>query len=291
MSLIYNQEALFLFNQFTGLFKLPISTMTLKKILFFITLFFTYSNICASIVITNGLTHNYKLKEGTLQKGIITIENTADIAQNVKVYQQDYSYNATGASFYEQYGKNKRSNLKWIKLNTNLLKIDGRSKTNVSYEVIIPENTLPGSFWSVVMVEPVDEIVPSNTKGGIELKTVIRYSIQIITTNDKPANALMTFDTINLNKAEGKRFLELAISNNGELFHTVEASIEIFDSKDGSNKGKFKSDLLSLLPNNSKLFKIDISSIPAGKYNASILANSMEEHVFGINIELQIPNE
>jgi hypothetical protein len=120
---------------------------------------------------------------------------------------------------------------------------------------------------------------------------MIRYSIQIITTNEKPANALMTFEAINLSKAEGKHFLEIAISNNGELFHTVEASIELFDSKDGSKKGTLKSDLLSLLPNNSKLFKIDLSSIPPGKYNASILANSAEDHVFGINIELKIPNE
>lgn len=247
--------------------------------------------MCASIVITNGLTHNYSVKEGTLQKGVINIENTSDVSQTVKLYQQDYSYNATGASFYQDYGKNDRSNLKWITLNTNLLKIEGKSKTNVYYEIIIPENTLAGSFWSVVMVEPVDDITPNNDKQGIQLRSVIRYSIQIITTNEKPANALTTFDAINLNKFEGKQFLEIAISNNGELFHIVESSIEIFDSKDGSSRGKFKSDILSLLPNNSKLFKIDINSIPAGKYNASILANSTEGHIFGINIELKIPNE
>lgn len=264
--------------------------MTLKKTLFFIAIFFAYTNLFASIVITNGLTHSYKLKEGTLQKGIITIENTADIAQNVKLYQQDYSYNATGTSFYEDYGKNKRSNLKWIKLNTNLLKIEGRSRANVSYEILIPENTLAGSFWSVVMVEPVDDIVPNDVKNGIQLKTLIRYSIQIVTTNEKPANALMTFDTINLKKIEGKNILELSISNNGDIFHIVEATIELFDSKDGSNKGKFKSDMLSLLPGNSKLFTIDLSAVPAGKYNASILASSTEDHVFGINIELNIPN-
>lgn len=101
----------------------------------------------------------------------------------------------------------------------------------------------------------------------------------------------MTFDAIDLKKISGKNILELSISNNGEIFHLVEASIEIFDSKDGSNKGKFKSDILSLLPNNSKLFAIDLSSVPAGKYNASILASSSDDHVFGINIELNIPNE
>ncbi|MEG2101352.1 MAG: hypothetical protein RRY99_07575 [Flavobacterium sp.] len=265
--------------------------MTLKKTLFFIAVFFVCTNLFASIVITNGLTHNYRLKEGTLQKGIITIENTSNAPQNVRLYQQDYSYNATGTSFYEDYGKNKRSNLKWIKLNTDLLKIEGKGKASVSYEIIIPENTPGGSFWSVVMVEPVDDIVPNNIKNGIQLRTLIRYSIQIITTNEKPASALMTFDVIDLKKITGKNILELSISNNGEVFHFVEASIEIFDSKDGSNKGKFKSDIMSLLPNNSKLFTIDLSSVPAGKYNASILASSSDDHVFGINIELNIPNE
>lgn len=54
--------------------------MTLKKILLLIIIFSAYINSNASIVITNGLTHSYKVKKGSIQKGIITIENTAKVS-------------------------------------------------------------------------------------------------------------------------------------------------------------------------------------------------------------------
>lgn len=265
--------------------------MALKKLLYVIGLFLVSTNLFASIVITNGLTHSYKVKGGTVQKGIITIQNTADVSKNVKLYQQDYSYNASGASFYEDYGKNERSNLKWILLNNNLVKIEAKSKTNVSYEITVPDIIIAGSTWSVIMVEPVDDIIPTNEKQGIQLKTLIRYSIQIITTNEEAGESLLKFDAVNLNKHEGKSLLDIAVSNQGSLFHHVEVSIELFDSENGKNMGVFKSDKMSLLPTNSKLFVIDLSSVPPGSYTASILANTSEDTVFGLNIELNLSNE
>lgn len=265
--------------------------MCVKKIFFFISVFFACNCAFASIVITNGLTHTHNVKEGTVYKGIITIENTAKTSQNVKLYQKDYSYKADGTSYYNDPGSNERSNLQWIKLNTNLLKLEAKGKVDVAYEIVVPTNIDAGSYWSVIMVEPVDEIKPSNDKPGVQIKSVIRYSIQIITTNDQPAEALLTFDAINLTKQDGKRVLQLDLSNNGQLYHTVEASIEIFDNKTGSNKGTYLSSKLSLLPNNSKRFTIDLSSLSPGKYSAAILAATHDEQIFGINIELDIPNE
>lgn len=265
--------------------------MSLKKAVFFISLLFLYQNINASIIITNGLTHTHKVKDGTTYKGIITIENTSETFQNVKLYQKDYRYKSDGTSYYDDEGTNKRSNLKWIHLNTNQIKIEGKSKLNVAYEITVPAQTDPGSFWSVVMAEPVDDIKPNEEKSGIQLKSVIRYAIQIITTNDKQAEALLTFHDITLTKQNERRLLEIAIENNGQLFHTIETSIEIFESTSGSAKGVYRSSLLSLLPNNSKRFTIDISGVPPGKYNAAILASSNEEHVFGINIELEITDD
>lgn len=265
--------------------------MCVKKIFFFISVFFACNCALASIVITNGLTHTYKVKEGTIYKGFITVENTAKTSQNVRLYQKDYSYRADGTSDYNNLGTNERSNLQWIKLNTNLLNLEGKGKANIAYEIVVPQNIDAGSFWSVIMVEPVDEIKPSDDKPGVQIKSVIRYSIQIITTNDQPAEALLTFNSINLTKQDGKRILQLDIVNNGQLYHTIETSIEIFDNKTGSNKGTYLSSKLSLLPNNSKRFTIDLNTITPGTYSAAILAATHDEHVFGINIELEIPNE
>lgn len=264
--------------------------MALKK-LFFIGFFFVSANLFASIVVTNGLTHSYKVKGGMVQKGIISIQNTANVSQNVKLYQQDYKYNATGASFYDDYGKNERSNLKWIQLNSNLVKIEAKSKVNVAYEITVPDNVMAGSTWSVILVEPVDDIIPAKERQAVQLKSVIRYSIQIITTNEEAGESLLVFDTVNLNKRDGKSLLEIAVSNKGNLFHNTELSIELFDSENGANLGLFKSDNMGLLPSNSKLFVIDLSSVPLGSYTASILATTIENIVFGLNIELNLSDE
>ncbi|WP_190304173.1 WxL protein host-binding domain-containing protein [Paenimyroides baculatum] len=265
--------------------------MSVQKIFIFISVFLAYNCAFASIVISNGLTHTHKVKESMVYKGIITIQNTAEFSKSVKLYQKDYSYNANGTSHYNDFGTSERSNLQWIKLNTNLLKLEANGKANISYEITVPDHMDAGSFWSVIMVEPTDEIKPSNDKPGVQIKSVIRYSIQIITTNEKPANALLNFENINLAKQDGKRILEIDIANQGQLYHTVESSIEIFDNKSGNHKGNYKSSRLSLLPNNAKRFTIDLSTITPGKYSAVILAATHEEQVFGINIELDITDE
>jgi len=265
--------------------------MSIKKIFFFISILITCNCAFSNIVVTNGLTHKHKIKEGIVYKGFISVENTSKSVQNVKIYQKDYSYKANGTSEYNDSGLNNRSNINWIKLNTNLLRLEAKGKANIAYEIIVPKDIDVGSFWSVIMIEPIDEIKPSNDKPGLQIKSVIRYSIQIITTNDQPAEALLNFDSMNLNKTDGKRVLEIDISNNGQLYHTVEVSIQIFDNKSGANKGVYKSNLLSLLPNNSKRFSIDLSTVAPGKYNAAIFSTSDEDHIFGINTELDIPNE
>lgn len=51
----------------------------LKRLFFFIALLVNISFLHASIVILNGLTHNYKVEGGKVYKGKISMENTDNI--------------------------------------------------------------------------------------------------------------------------------------------------------------------------------------------------------------------
>lgn len=58
----------------------------------------------------------------------------------------------------------------------------GKEKTEVFYEITVPNQALdPGSYWSVIIVEPVDDIKPSDNKPGVNITSVVRYAIQVIT--------------------------------------------------------------------------------------------------------------
>jgi|SRR5690554_87652 len=264
-----------------------------KKKYLFLTVILLFCNFgYASIVITNGLTHSYRIEEGTIHQGVISIQNTAKTSQNIKLYQNDYRYSAQGVSHYDEPGQNPRSNLDWIKLHTNLITVDAGGKADVLYEITVPDDMeYAGSYWSVIMVEPMSPIKPSDEPANVQIKSIVRYSIQIITTNQQAAESLLKFADFDLSNKNETPVLDVDIANEGELYHITEASLTIFDSKTGKNMGVYNSNKMSLLPNNSKRFSISLEGITPGAYQAAVVAVTNDEKAFGINIELEIPDE
>ena len=266
--------------------------MCVKKIFFFISIFFACNCAFASIVITNGLTHTHNVKEGTVYKGVITVENTAETSQNVKLYQKDYSYKADGTSHYNDPGLNERSNLQWIKLNTNLLKLEAKGKVDVPYEIVVPTNIDAGSYWSVIMVEPVEDLKPDDSKQGVSITSVIRYAIQVITDyNADKAKPDLKFESIKIENEEGFRTAQIAIANNGNLYCKPTASLEIYNRKTGEKIGTFSSIAMGLLPHTSKKFSIALNTLTPDKYNAVIIATDENENAFALNVELEVKND
>ncbi|WP_343660048.1 DUF3324 domain-containing protein [Chryseobacterium sp.] len=265
----------------------------IKRILLLVTLILQYSFLHAGIVILNGLTHSYKIENGKVYKGKVAIENTSSNPQSVKLFLQDYTYHADGTIYYSALRTNKRSNGQWLKLNTNLVTLKGKEKTEVFYEITVPNQvTDPGSYWSVIMVEPVEEIKPSDNKPGVSITSVIRYAIQVITDFDtEKAKPDLKFESVKVEKQEGKKMVKIAIANNGNLYCKPTAAIEIYNRKTGEKVGTYSSLTMGLLPDTSKTFYIDINAVPPDTYRAAIIATDEEENAFALNVELDVKND
>ncbi|WP_114822198.1 WxL protein host-binding domain-containing protein [Chryseobacterium sp. KLBC 52] len=265
----------------------------IKRILLLIILILQFNFLHAGIVILNGLTHSYKIENGKVYKGKVAIENTGSNPQSVKIFLQDYTYHADGTINYTALRTNKRSNGEWIKLNTNLVTLKGKEKTEIFYEITVPNQAMdPGSYWSIIIVEPVEEIKPSDGKPGVSITSVIRYAIQVITDYEtEKAKPDLKFESVKVEKQEGIQTAKVAIANNGNLYCKPTASIEIYNRKTGEKVGTYASLTMGLLPNTSKMFYIDISKVPPDKYKATIIATDEEENAFALNVELEVKNE
>lgn len=265
----------------------------IKKFLFFFFIITASHLAKAGIVVINGLTHSYQVDKGQVYKGTIEIENTSTKPQNVKLYLQDLSYQSDGSIFYTEPLTNQRTNSSWIKLNTNLITLKGKEKTEVLYEIIVPNSVSdPGTYWSVIIVEPVDDIKPSDNKPGVNITSVVRYAIQIITDYDtEKAKPELKFEGVKIEKDEERRILKIAIANIGNLYSRPTATVEIYDRKNGQKMGAFSSQTMGLLPNTSKTFYIDISKILPNKYNAVLFATDEDENAFALNVELEVKND
>ncbi|UFH33876.1 DUF3324 domain-containing protein [Chryseobacterium sp. C-71] len=265
----------------------------LKRIIFFIILMFSSFLVKANIVILNGLSHNYKVENGQVYKGKISLENTSNQPQNIKIFLQDFSYQSDGSIQYTTPNTNPKSNAEWIKMNTNLINVKSKEKTEILYEITVPKQvTDVGSYWSVIIVEPVDNIKPSNEKQGVNITSIVRYAIQIITDIDsEKATPNLKFEGVKIEKEDKLQILKIAVANEGNLYCKPSITIEIYNKKNGDKIATFSSLPMGLLPQTSKSFYIDISKMPPEKYNAVLIATDKDENAFALNVELEIKND
>lgn len=272
---------------------LKLTSKMIRRTLFLIIFLFSVCFLQANIVILNGLSHNHKVENGQVYKGKISIENISNQPQSVKLFLQDFTYQSDGSINYTAPNTNIKTNTNWIKLNTNLISLKAKEKTEIFYEITVPKQiTDPGSYWSVVIVEPVENIKPSNEKQGINITSVVRYAIQIITDVDsEKAKPDLKFEDLKIEKEEGKQILKIAIANKGNLYCKPTATAEIYNKKSGEKLGTFSSLAMGLLPQTSKSFHVDISKMPPAKYNAVLIATDENENAFALNVELEVKND
>ena len=245
-----------------------------------------------SIAVLNGLTHRVESAEGTIHRGSIQLQNTGDQSQAIKAYINDYSYQANGQIEYSRSGSNNRTNASWVTLSENHLRIKPKQIIELHYEIKIPKE-LPhnGSYWSVVMIEPVEDIEAKHEKQSIQLTTLIRYAVQLVTTVKK-SNALSLVEYINAQLKQHNNYyvLEVDLENKGELYHKIQVKAEFYDAESGKKQGNYNSETLSLLPGTSKRFSIAIDQLRKGDYKVVLLADTQEE-VFGLNMDLSVNEE
>lgn len=250
-----------------------------------------YTTTKASIVVLNGLSHQHSTEKGKVYKGVVEIQNNGKTKKNVKLYLQDLSYQADGTIAYTEPGTNNLTNTDWIKMSTNLLELQPGEKKEILYEITMPNHiNAPGSYWSTLMVEPIADINPNDNSKGVQIQSIIRYAVQIIT--DYATQSLapeLKFENIAIEKVGNQRMLKVALANHGKIYYLTKLSLEIFDTTEAKKiEEDFSSPMMSLLPNTSKIFPVDITSLKKGTYKIVAFAKDDQENVFALEFELDV---
>lgn len=244
--------------------------------------------VWGSIVVLNGLTHENTVAPGDIYKGNIEIQNTANSAKSVRIYLRDYMFNYKGESQHDDPGSVPRSNSGWITFNPEFLTLAAGEKASIDFEVKVPGNdSLAGSYWSVIMVEG---IIPPDTTSrarGVTINTAIRYAIQIVTNIGSTGTGDLQFLGLEMNKDEGKNLLNVFIENTGERQLRPELALELFDEQ-GNSAGVFKGERRKTFPGTSVKVVLDLKGIKPGKYSGVLVADCDEDHVFGTNVSFEL---
>jgi hypothetical protein len=281
----------------------------MKKILgFFLFLVVLVDFSFASVLVMGELTREKALQPGESFEGTISLKNTGETSCRVNVYQTDYLFYADGSNIYGKPGTAVRSNTDWLSVAPNRLTIPPHQVASVYYTVQVPQiqklasaydefqvpesPDLIGTYWSMVMVEPVPQTGPENIedenrKAKMGIQTKIRYGIQMVTHIGDTGARKIKFSNKRLIKQEGRRFLQMDIENIGERWLSPALWVEIYDSH-GVKAGRFESSKKRIYPGCTVRHKFDLTDVPKGKYKALVVADNGDEYVFGARYDFGI---
>ena len=256
---------------------------------FFVCLYIA-SSIHASVEVMGSLKHTFVCAPGQTVSGQIRVQNSDATDQEVRIYQTDYMYNYQDQTFYEEPGianGNKRSNASWVDYSPKTVILKGKESRNVDFQIKVPANdSLKGTYWSVIMVEGVSPIDPNQT-GQLNIRTVTRYAVQLVSEIANRGEGKLVFMPPTLIKGEDKSlFLAIDLLNEGDLYISPELSMELFD-EEGNLAKKLTLERKGIYPKASARYRFNLEGIPSKKtYTAMIVAAGQDDDVFGLEYTL-----
>lgn len=258
----------------------------MKKLLI-LALFVIFQYTNANVIILNGLTHTHETESGKLVTGVIKLKNTKESEQRVIIYFNDLFQHCGEKTKLTNDQTHSRSLKEWLSTEVDEYVLKPKEEYELIYNINIPENVdLTGSYWGVLMVEIEKPIKEDNLEYSVKLESKVRYGIQIIADVNSKTICELDFNNIQILKTdEGANAIEIEVKNLGNFYVQPTVVLDLFN-EEGVKQKKLEVKFKKIYPGQCKLFTLDISEIPKGKYNGVIVADYGED-MYAIDIEFE----
>lgn len=251
------------------------------------------SRVDARVIVESDLTHATEARSGQTYKGVIRLLNLSGESEQVKLYQTDYGFTSDGHETYGEAGGSQRSNAKWIQIDRNQLTLEPRASAKVYFSVSVPSGGgLNGSYWSMIMVEPIPKGSIESGKplqeNEVRVTQRIRFGVQVITEIGKTGRAELAFSNARLIEGKERRLFSVDVANSGQRWLKPQFWLELYTT-DGTPVGKFDGPTKRVFPGTSARFQVDLEGVKTGQYIALVVADGGGDNLFGANVQLKVP--
>lgn len=249
------------------------------------------SSLFSDVSVQGSLTHELELLPGSTHAGVIVLYNSGPETQEVKLYQTDYRSQSPGQNYYEEPGTNPRSNSSWVTFSSQRLTVPAGESFSVPYVLEVPlDPSLSGTYWSVLMVEPIPPESPESVTSDpnqvtFGIRTVFRYALRFITHIGTSGTSLLEFVGVGMSLSEGVPSLDLDVGNVGTRSLKIEIWAELYDG-DGKLVARCEGPRATVFPASVRQFRIPLEDVARGAYTALVVMDAGGNHVFGANFPL-----
>jgi len=246
----------------------------LLQVLIFLTFMVCGVELQAAVLMQGGYSHEFTTVPGGVYKKSIKLKNMGRTPQEIKIYMEDYMFNSGGRSKFTaaRLRKNPRSNSQWIRFSPNRVVLAPGAERVVNYTMRIPRGRFTGTYWSVLIIEPVAASSLESSrkryndkKVHMNIQQVARHAVQIVAQMGNTGKANIQFKHPVMKKQAGKRTFSLDVHNVGTRWIKPNVWLDVYNQQ-GGFVGKFQGDGSRIYPRTSVTLPVDISRLRSGKY-------------------------
>lgn len=247
----------------------------------------------AQVVVVGSTVQEKQLSMGGQEAGTIRLRNTSEVPQEVRVYQADYSFGASGENHFPEPGTHPRSNAEWISFTPSQFVLAPREEASVRYTMTAPDSSaasrggpLRGTFWSVLLVEGV-QTPPAHSdlsRGEIGIRPRLRFAVQLASHIEGSGNRDVELGEVRLTTAPtGENHFSIDVVHAGERAYRPEIRLHLY-TEAGDPVEVFAERRGLLYPGTSLRQRFDVSDVPGGTYEALITVDTGGPDLFGAQI-------
>jgi hypothetical protein len=247
----------------------------------------------AQIIVLGPLNEQLELEPGSRHSGSIMIRNGGEEAEDIRLVQYDYRVNHQGENFYTDVGTVERSNAEWISISPRQFRVPPGETSTISYTIDVPDDeSLAGTYWSVLMIEPVPETSPESPdyepgQVGVGITSILRYAFTFVTSIGSTGSIIPEVIGATLRYVEDTPVLDVDIENGGTRILRIAIWAELYDG-DGTLVGRYPGNSAGLLPLSSLRYNIPLIDAPLGSYNGLVIIDCGDNNVFGASFPIAI---
>jgi hypothetical protein len=249
---------------------------------------FTVTALHADVIVSGPLDHDYEVAKGAKIEGAITLINTEDKEADVKLYQVDIR-DCAEKTICGLPGSAPRSNALWLDLvDPDFITLKPKEKRKIRYQINVPsDQEIHGTYWSVIMVEPVEAFMEEKSK-GITIRSIVRYGIQIITSIGDEKKWDINVVGKKVNAESMNRSFKLDVENKGSRAFKAPVFFQMF-TKEGDNILKKKTLPRRIFPGSTIEYSFDIpKAFVSGEYQVLIFFEN-DDDFLGVEYDITLP--
>lgn len=256
----------------------------------------------AAVQLVSPAVQSFTVAPGGSYEGLLLLANPGPEPASVRLYLNDYRYDASGRSYYEEPGTHPRSNAPWITLGGAVVTLQPQEERSIPFRIQIPgHETLAGTYWSVILVEPLPPDAPETPRPPgqqedetyrLGLRTMVRYAVLMVTQvgeSGQPEPSLSEA-RLTLNEAGNGHRFEVELANGGDRWFLPTVWMELYDQT-GQQVGRFEGGQRRLLPGTSVRQTIDLGSLAVGEYVAILVLDGGGDDVYGARYTFRVTED